>query len=71
MNEYQEDEYDYEYYIGDGDAKAADYADDESDKEYDYGEGDEAATGGADGDAGEEPVIVAKSTSVIGNCFSS
>ena len=41
-----------------------DYNDDESDA-YAYEGGDEAATGGADGDAGEDPVTVAKSTSVI------
>ena len=54
----------YEYYGDEDYYVKGDYNDDESDA-YAYEGGDEAATGGADGDAGEDPVIVAKSTSVI------
>ena len=53
----------YEYYGDEDYVKGqGDYNDDDA---YAYEGGDEAATGGADGDAGEDPVIVAKSTSVI------
>ena len=54
----------YEYYGDEDYYVKGDYNDDESDA-YAYEGGDEAATGGADGDAGEDPVTVAKSTSVI------
>ena len=53
----------YEYYGDEDYVKGqGDYNDDDA---YAYEGGDEAATGGADEDAGEDPVIVAKSTSVI------